>query len=164
MRFLTLLSVLQIAAIIALLIKTGSLERIVSDLGSNQLVIGDIQSLGRNSPAALPPLQLDETQIRNIVREELSAALEPFSVQHSPQQTAMAPTTEQRDVQQAKDYQYQLEIVSGEIDYYLSRGSISEQEMSALQLQLAALDQPGRKQMMRKLLKAMNSGELDGRF
>jgi hypothetical protein len=43
-------------------------------------------------------------------------------------------------------------------------GSITDQQMQELQAGIAELDEASRKQMMSTLIRALNSGELEGRI
>ena len=60
--------------------------------------------------------------------------------------------------------QYQLEVVHQEIEFYINRGKISDLEMQELQGAIAKLDEEGRRAMLGQLVKALNSGELEGRL
>jgi hypothetical protein len=58
----------------------------------------------------------------------------------------------------------QARIVDEEIRRYLEKGRISSAEMAALQTEIARLDPEARTAAMRRLVAAINSGELDGRL
>jgi hypothetical protein len=102
---------------------------------------------------------LDEQKLRKIVREELRAQLDELAIS--------APRNSNETVIEtvsAADYQYRLEEVSQNLDYYLEQGQISDTDMIRLQTEIAQLDAKGRKQMLSLLTQALNSGELDGHF
>jgi hypothetical protein len=169
MKLLTVLSVLQVAAITALFLKLTALERSItaSTLAQSNTVEGELsaRSLASTAPViSQPATQPNQEQIRSIVREELATALLPFaSPQASPQSSTVTGLADNNG-QEEKEYQIQLEIAMDEVDYYVSQGSISDKEMSDLQMQLVKLDQSGRKKVMRKLVQALNSGDLEGRL
>lgn len=159
MKLLTVLSVLQIAVISALLFKIYALEKNLNALTLAQYVAADTGQVAppvvsSDTVAKQAATQADPAQLRSIVREEIAAALLSFSP------VAVADG----DDQKSQDYQNELKNLEDELDYYISRGAISDQEMSALQMQMARLDQSGRKQIMRKLVRSLNSGELSGRL
>ena len=51
-----------------------------------------------------------------------------------------------------------------DLDYYVSKGSISEAEMAEFQQKMARLPAEQRAQMRRKLTKAISSGDVEGRL
>jgi hypothetical protein len=50
------------------------------------------------------------------------------------------------------------------VDDYIQTGVISESEMARLQSDIARLDPAARRAAMQKLVRALNSGALDGRL
>ena len=101
----------------------------------------------------------DENRLRKIVREELAAQLGALS--EASAQKDSAAVLEPED--EAK-YQYQRELVAQQLVYFSSVGSISDMDMQKLQMEIAKLDEAGRREMLGKLTRAMNSGELEGRL
>lgn len=169
MRVLVVLVALQTAAIAALLMKIDALEDSVTAIAlsqSSNLMIEAADERTVETPSAVVQLDshLVQSKLRVIVRDELAAAHAAYFPAQYPQRDRAEPESEHDGGEKAREDQQQLEIVSGDIDYYVSQGSISEAEMAALQIQLAKLDLSGRKQMMRKLLGALNSGALAGRL
>ena len=169
MKLLTVFSMLQIAVIIALLLKVIALDKNLTELALAHSGLADTGlatlSVADNSPVANEPvLQPDPEQLRTIVREEIASALLPFSTAELSRKSSSTATDANEDSEENQDYQNELKILEDELDYYISQGSISDQEMAALQLQLARLDQSGRKHIMQKLVRALNSGDLSGRF
>jgi hypothetical protein len=169
MRILAVLVALQTAAIAALLMKIDALEDSVTAISlaqSSDLIIEAAGERTVENPSTAVQLDthLIQSELRGIVRDELAAAHAAYFPAQYPQRERAEPESEHGGGEKAREYQQQLEIVSGDIDYYVSEGSISEAEMAALQIQLAKLDLSGRKQMMRKLLDALNSGDLAGRL
>jgi len=101
----------------------------------------------------------DEERLRQIIREELGAALGEGS---GPGQYAAPDNTfasiDPVELEQRRD------TVDQQLEYYASVGSISDTDMQKLQMDIAKLDEAGRKEMLSKLTHAMNSGRLEGRF
>jgi hypothetical protein len=58
----------------------------------------------------------------------------------------------------------QIELVNRRVDDYISAGVISESEMARLQGDIARLDPAARRAAMQRLVRALNSGALDGRL
>jgi hypothetical protein len=173
MKFLTILSVLQIAAISVLLFKFVSLERSMNNLAMASPAVAarkpftappprSTASIAPKADTRLAPANIE--QLRSVVREELAAALLPFFREQSSRRFSTAPEREAGEERPDSDYEYEREMVRNEIDYDVSRGFISDMEMEDLQRQFAKLDQSGRKEMLRKLLKVLNSGDLKGRL
>jgi hypothetical protein len=168
MKFLTVLSVLQLAAITVLSFKLVAVERSIDASMLTSSSPADT-TLDTRAPAGSAAMATPATigpnleQLRNIVREELATALSTFTPA-SPTHTVTVAHPTDSSSKQAPDYQYPLAVVASEIDYHVSQGFISGPAMIDLQKQFATLDQSGRKQMMRKLVKALNSGDLKGQL
>lgn len=166
MKFLTVLSVLQIAVITALLLKVYALDKNLTALmlaqsGAVDTGLVDLPVASSNTVANQAA---EQAQLRTILREEIAAALLSFSPKAVSQQSSVVASAASGGDQKTEDYQNELEVLEAELDYYITRGAISDREMSALQMQMARLDQSGRKQIMRKLVRSLNSGELSGRL
>lgn len=97
----------------------------------------------------------DESELRNIIREELSAFATPTEQQSLP---AKPPP------QYSDENRYQLEHVSQLLDYYSSAGTIPAGEMEKLQMEIAKLHPKDRQKMMSRFARSMNSGEINGRL
>ena len=95
----------------------------------------------------------DEERLRQIIREEL-AALGPAAASGA---RAAAPRDPARD-------RAQRERVAEQIDHYRSVGRISENEMAALQHDIAQLDPASRTEMLGALTRAMNAREIQGQM
>lgn len=102
---------------------------------------------------------LNESQIRQIIRTELTAALTGNHHNEVSQHQQKEVNTNDSD-----KYVQAKAVVSQEIDYFIANGEISHVEMSNLQAKIARLDSKGRKQMFGKLMSAMNSGQLEGQL
>ena len=108
------------------------------------------------TPTAAAGSCLDETEMRRVIREELAAAAAaPVAAQVSPTSaTSESPATSAA----------QVELVNRHVDQYLQAGVISESEMARLQSDIAALDPAARRAAMQRIVRALNSGALDGRL
>lgn len=102
------------------------------------------------SPAAP---SVDEDRLRAVIREELA---------HLDVQRDAPPPVAPRPRARAVDLQ-QRAVVEQQIENY--RGTaISDAQMQDLQADIAQLDDATRKQMMSKLIRALNSGDIKGRL
>ena len=161
-RVLVVLSVVQIAALIFLFAK-------VMGIGARMDAVVAVQSTPVEAAPSQPRIfereknsgqnkeSLTANQVRRIVREELRAQLSAIS----------APTNTRDPVVNRIDEiddQNQLDSVDQELEFYISQGTISEVEMATLQQEIAKLGPEGRREMLRRLIQALNSGELDGRL
>ena len=113
-----------------------------------------------NDPAATETGRcLDEVEMRRVIREELAtAAATAPAGQLPPTAGAVAgtPTTPASPEQ--------VELVNRRVDEYIRAGVVSESEMARLQGEIATLDPAARRAAMQKLVRAMNSGALEGRL
>lgn len=107
------------------------------------------------SAAAFPT----ESQLRQIIQEELRAQLENLSLggRTEPPRVTETPVA-------AADLENQRAVVTQQLDYYMSIGNISDREMHDLQLNIAKLDEAGRQEMLTRLVRAMNTGRVDAHF
>ena len=149
MRILITLSVLQTVAIAALVIHA---------FGTKPSI--DPEQRPLSSPMAQPASDaapnVGEERLRAIVREELarlqSTAQGPASPDAAPSPRNPAIEADRR------------ESVAQQIEGYRGVGAITDAQMQELQVEIAQLDAAGRKEMMSKLLRALNSGEIKGRL
>lgn len=107
------------------------------------------------SPDAPGPV-IDEARLRQIVREELIVVLRNQDEYRMNDAAARQRSPEEN--------RYQREHVSQQIDYYTSVGEISEQDMHELQRSIAELDNAGRREMLSKLTRAMNTQQIKGQL
>lgn len=170
MKILTVLGVLQIAAIAALFFKFNALESSMDSLSMATVPVANREPQTPAPSRAVPPSDSGLTpanieQLRRVVREELASTLQSVVFpEQSAQHTSTAPGQQASNQRTDSEYDYGREIVQNEIDYFVSRGRISEAEMTGLQMQIGKLDQAGRKEMLRELVKVLNSGDLEGRL
>lgn len=156
MRTLTILSVLQTVGIAAL---------VVHAFGPRQPAAPE----QRQPSSSAPPLSsaspasssgaassIGEERLRAIVREELARL--PLSAQGNASSSVEAqPRNPSVDV-------FQRDAVAQQIEAYRGAGTITDAQMQELQTNIAQLDAASRKQMMSKLIRALNSGEIKGRL
>jgi hypothetical protein len=105
------------------------------------------------------PSYLNEMELRRIIREELAAHAAEIAASRSAEKSTVAVAS----VREPGNKQ-QLDVINRQLNGYISAGVISESEMAALQGDLATLDNAGRKEILGKLVRAMNSGSLKGHF
>jgi hypothetical protein len=109
------------------------------------------------SPAANPVSSaapsFDEERLRAVIREEL-ARLEP----RGDAPPAVAPPRNPSADRQRR------ESIEQRIEAYSAAGSITDSQMQELQAEIAKLDEASRRQMMSKLVRALNSGDIKGRL
>jgi len=97
--------------------------------------------------------------MRRVIREEIVAA----SAAKVPAQSGLAQIpAEIPPVPVASPAQ--VALVNRRVDDYIQTGVISPSEMVRLQSDIARLDPSARRAAMQKLVRAMNSGALDGRL
>lgn len=161
MKTITILSLVQTGILLILLGKIVFFEE-------ESTIPGDAeQNISASIPFDDPPTEShaatayypDENRLRKIVREELAAQLGGLS--EASAQKESAAVLEPED--EAK-YQYQRQQVAQQLDYHTSVGRISDTDMQKLQMDIAKLDEAGRREMLGKLTQAMNSGGLKGRL
>jgi len=163
---LTALLLVQIVAIGFLFVRVVSIGESI-----NSMATADTRATGEDVSAPQPgPGDADSNQttdvlsaeqVRRIVREELRAQI---GVLASSAGTTDPDLTMAPDPYDEIDYQQQYELVDQELEFFINQGTISGAEMAALQQEIAKLDAEGRTEMLRRLVQALNSGELDGRL
>jgi hypothetical protein len=102
---------------------------------------------------------VDEQLLRDVIREELAAYAGAWVAREegSEQEEAYDPDAE-------AERQARREYVEQRIEYYSSVGYISDAEMQLLKSEIARLDPDSRPAMMEKLVRALNTGAIDGRM
>ena len=114
------------------------------------------------SPSAFP----GEARLRRIISEELASQLNEIVPVNATDNSATtnAATHSAAILDTGPDYERRRDAVAQSIDYYVSVGRITEQEMSRLQLDIAKLNPDDRLVMLGAIVGAMNNGKLDGRL
>lgn len=100
-----------------------------------------------------------EDRLRQIIREELAARPVHTSTSIEQMHAFSGSGSVNSDENQIK-----RDIVVQQLEYHKSAGEISNADMQKLQMQIGKLDEVSRREMLRKLTQALNSGELQGRF
>jgi len=161
MKTIIILSLVQTGILLILLGKIVLFEEestIPGNARQNTSVSDPVDAAPTDSHAATTNYP-DEDRLRVIVREELAAQLGALSVAGA--QKDSAAVLEPED--EAK-FQIQRELVAQQLNYHTSVGRISATDMQMLQMEIAKLDEAGRREMLGELTRAMNSGELEGRL
>lgn len=159
------ISIMILVQFIVLLLLYDKMEKIERDIASDMSAhqVPPFQSMTVQAAAPIESgdgtTYLPEDRFRQIIQEELRAELRHVSQVSQHQETANTNTS-----LNGSDLEYQRDHVSQKIDYYSSVGSISDLEMQQLQMDIARLDEAGRKEMLRRLIGALNSGSLEGRL
>jgi hypothetical protein len=151
MKTLMTLGVLQTIGIVALVVHAFRAEH----PGPQERAANP--SVASLATAAEPAA--DDERLRAIIREELSrehvrpaAANDISPATPKPPRAPTAADLQQRDA------------IAQQIEIYRAAGTISETQMLELQSAIATLDDASRTQMMGKLMKALNSGDIRGRL
>lgn len=142
--------------------RIAALERAVADSDGPGAPSGPRGS--RVSEVSMNPKLAAE--LRQLIRDELRAGAlitvdAPGVTSESADDRAPAQSLDSNQLTEAA---WQAVLVNQEIDFYVARGAISETEMSALQSEIAKLGPKDRTGAMRRLIGAINAGELDGRL
>jgi hypothetical protein len=106
------------------------------------------------SPVSPAAPSVDDERLRAIIREELELA-------HV--ESAARPPVTPRPRTPAADFERRA-VIEQQIEAYRATGTITDAQMQELQADIAKLDDASRKQMMSKLLRALNSGDIKGRL
>jgi hypothetical protein len=151
MKTLMTLGVLQTIGIVALVVHAFREDH--SDLQEHAAQSSAAPLASVVAPAA------DEERLRAIIREELSREhIRPAAAHDISPATPKPPRAPT-----AADLQ-QRDAIAQQIEIYRAAGTISETQMLELQSAIATLDDASRTQMMGKLMKALNSGDIRGRL
>ncbi len=162
MKSLTVLGLVQTIILLFLLGKIVLFEEETTVAGhaeQNTLVSDDFTNTQSQSNSSDTYIYPDEDRLRQIIREELAAQLD----RRSGPDKQMDPVIASSSTDNAEN-QYQREQVAQQLEYHTSVGSISDMDMQKLQIEIAKLDEASRKEMLRKLTRALNSGRLEGRL
>jgi hypothetical protein len=158
MRTLITLSVLQSLGILVLIIYFVGREDRIEPQQRLQNPATTASPAPMRAAGDGTSLLADEERLRNVIRQELAKLQAQPNAHSGPSPPVVArPRNESAD-------RYRLEQIAQQIDAYRAAGSISEQQMQELQAGIAQLDAASRKQMMSKLIRALNSGDLKGRL
>ena len=162
MKIITILVVLQMGILLLLFGKVVGIEdqmKPATPGEKNTLVIDDLAVTRAQRYSNDANWYPNEDRLRQIIREELGAQQESRSESDAPTESAIAS-----DSRDPAEMEYQRARVAQQLETYVSVGSISDADMQKLQMDIAKLDAAGRTEMLRKLSRAFNSGNLEGRL
>jgi hypothetical protein len=100
-------------------------------------------------------LRGDEARLRNVIREELTR------LQAQPLQRTRLPATGRARAE--SDARLSQELAQ-QIQTYRAIGTITDEQMQELQTGIVQLNPSSRRELMSKLVQALNSGEMKGRL
>jgi hypothetical protein len=163
MKILIVLSVVQTGLLLFLLgqsLSSGSALEKTAVGGRETAADIDLGESPQSSSSGGPADRLSEARLRAIIQEEMAGLLAvlPKAVPEEPVAVAATSAIDETE------YRYQLAAVTQKLDLYESVGAISDNEMHDLQSQIMALEEPDRTEAMTRLVQALNSGTLKGRF
>jgi len=102
-------------------------------------------------------------EIREIIRQELAAlSIDALAVAKQPSQPHASKVRE--DARSAADSARLQASLQQDLDYHIGRGRMQSSDLAALELKMARLPARERTQALRRLAKAMNSGDLEAQF
>lgn len=159
-KALLALAVIQVALLAFLAAQVTTLERPVGPAETDAVPPAASRvAAGRFvvQPEAMPTPEALEASLRRIVREEIAAAVQAGAIPaaQDARQVKTGSVAPRPDPQR-------LAVVSSQLDYFIGIGSISPSEMAVLQGGIAQLDEAGRRQMLGRLVRAINTGSLKG--
>ena len=162
MKFLLVLTLLQTVLLLVLFGKILGVENRLL-LTENPDRLAQANPVVDTFPSVVDPGHSNsfpnEFQLRQIIREELGEHRDGQRQTGSREGTAVADSS--MDVAETRR---RYEQVEQQLNYFSSVGSISEVEMQKLQGEIATLDKESRREMLGRLTRALNSGELEGRL
>lgn len=164
MKILTALVLAQCALVVLLLVRVvgleSSIEETVDGAPSGNAVASDLQTiLAPRKP--VPTVAFDEERLRVIIREELNIL---NGAEPAPLSVATPDVAAGTDPRQDIEYDYRLEEVRRSLDFYAQTGRISDAEMARLEADIARLRSSDREAMLRRLVRELNSGAIEGRL
>ena len=120
---------------------------------------------GDRSSGSLQTAQssLTADDVRWIIQEELAAFADQTPDTSQPR-AAQNNSNSARAVENGEN-RYGLKAdVQQELDYFIGRGNINQNEMANLQIKIARLPPSERGEMLSRLTKSLSAGEIDGQF
>lgn len=165
MKLLIGLSAVQTVLLVFLGVRVLDIDARTDKLVDNANALQIERAQTERHGAATRPMVMSgpsADEIREIVHEELAgfAADDPASTY---QQTAAGPPGSS-DASPYKDNPIFKETVRQDLENYIRVGEMTEGEMADLQQKIARLPADQRREMLSRLTKALNSGELDARL
>ncbi len=124
---------------------------------------GQLNNTGMAGSPATTTATLSAADVRWIIKEELAA----FGDQQptaTGQTTTQDNSTRQRAIENGENLYTLKADVQQDLDFYIGRGDITQNEMAQLQIKIAKLPPSERGEMLSRLTKSLSSGQIDGRF
>lgn len=168
MKWLFGMSALQLLVIGFLIFRLDVIESRLESLPAAGQPPAELSERLADTAARVMPgrlsYEVDEAVLRKIISEELGAVLAAAGPEgDSKPEVALSDAAETAGNAKTSDH-YESGLVRGELDYYTSRGAITETEMAGLQSRIASLPAAERTSMLQELARALNSGDLQGRL
>jgi len=160
MKTLTVLVLVQTGVLLLLLFKIAAIEKEMPATryaDSNAPSSDAFDALPIDAQSGQRYSYPSEDQLRNIIREEFEAYLVAGSGSINTGQVTMAAEPDY-----TAENQYQLDGIAQKLDYFESVGRISEMEMLDIQMDIAKLHKSDRGQMLKRLVRTMNTGDVKG--
>ncbi len=143
----------QTILVAALLFKTSALERRIDTAAGEVAPASESRPVAAAAPAISSSITVGD--VRAILREEL-AALKPALAEGAPAPDPSPPRTAQTDRAYLDVQQSTRRLIA--------KGSATEAEMAALEMQIADLPAEQRRQALSAISRAVSNGTLDARF
>jgi hypothetical protein len=158
-RFLMALNVLQAIGVVMLLRWSVDepMSRLEPRLQATSVTTASPHSMG-SDPERIAS-SADEERLRTIMREEFGRQLQS----HANEYGAATPAVVEQPRDAAEDRR-RRELVAQQVETYISVGSITQHQILDLQAEMAQLDAKTRTKVMSRLMKAVNSGDLEAQF
>ena len=160
---------IQLAILIFLGSRIGAVdERLDALVMADQTVPGrhgEGRSAERTAASQKTQTASDEARLRRVIREELAriSAVAP-ETERAPGTAAGAASTTREDEQASREDEYEYMAVNDQLDFHISQGRVSQTDMLRLQHAIARLQPARRTELLSRLNRALNSGELKGRM
>ena len=158
MKMLTIIVLVQLLAVALLLVKVFSLDdKLPVPMAEQSVRPSTIAVSAPETGSQIATVHFPEDRLREIIREELSARLGDVADAQNSSVPAPSPVSE-------AEYVYRRELVAQKLQYYANVGQVTGPEMIELEGQIAGLSEEDRPVMLKELVRALNTGAIDGRL
>ena len=158
MKMLTIIVLVQLLAVAVLLVKVFSLDdKLPVPMAEQSVRPSTIAVSAPETGSQIATVHFPEDRLREIIREELSARLGDVADAQNSSVPAPSPVSE-------AEYVYRRELVAQKLQYYANVGQVTGPEMIELEGQIAGLSEEDRPVMLKELIRALNTGAIDGRL
>lgn len=148
------------ALIVLSLVQTALLVYLVLGGGRPAKQVATPSPVKRTSPTVIND-GVDEQKLRQVVRDEIRSDLAGFGAKVPAPKNKQALAALQRD---SADEASRRDQVEQQIESYENIGQVSDAQMQRLEAGIGRLSPVDRKQMMLKLVRAINAQEIKGRL